>query len=442
MKHAPPPFQLPNGNKAVFAKFLSATYELTFDCVNESVTVKTTIDLIVPESGQPVIDLSTKAPIEAIKSVKILSNASQLSALEEYQVPLTGQDAVGPDWTPLVSVLEEPLAAGATHTVEIQHTLKSHSKRNELLWDIANKSVYCFFEMSDETPGPEATYDGRHFLERYVPANFEYDQFPSVWTVKVTGAGEPHMLVTSVSAIPIELAAVNAFSATFTTPQWYSASSLFFFLGAKSKTQFAGPFSVDGVPITVFNHLPAAAPTLATWQPKITNKMGRLNADLGPFPCPHLIVYAGMGMAMEYANAIAASENNLLHELVHCYLGRSILPADGDSGWIDEGFAVWYEAAGMLPPQTNPPGPASKIGGIRPYRRGTDRRAWTQGRTMMAYLDHLLKNAGTGGLCDLVKLAYFGSAQGTIITTADLQAAVEKLTGVGLAAVFQRCIRS
>jgi hypothetical protein len=93
---------------------------------------------------------------------------------------------------------------------------------------------------------------------------------------------------------------------------------------------------------------------------------------------------------MEYAGAVSATKSSLFHELVHCWFGRSVLPMNGDAGWVDEAIAEWYTARrwGQGGPAIPKPRRRRNMGDLSPYRRWTIPGDGKSGMTLLQWIDH------------------------------------------------------
>ena len=71
-----------------------------------------------------------------------------------------------------------------------------------------------------------------------------------------------------------------------------------------------------------------------------------LESAFGPLPHGSVTVLARgtRPKAMEYAGAAATHIGALRHELDHSNFARSIMPANGNAGWIDEALATWGDS--------------------------------------------------------------------------------------------------
>ena len=81
------------------------------------------------------------------------------------------------------------------------------------------------------------------------------------------------------------------------------------------------------------------------------------------------------------------------HELFHSYFARGVMPANGNSGWLDEALASWRDEGY----QTLSDLSGSSMMSAHPYyTRTTDRAAYSFGERFMRLMDGKL--ASKGGL--------------------------------------------
>src|SRR5690606_12751374 len=140
--------------------------------------------------------------------------------------------------------------------------------------------------------------------------------------------------------------------------------------------------SVDGreIPITVYS--PWKSRTKRCKKETI-RVMQELEADYGPWGHPSFVAYGtlpGTG-GMEHAGATATSFGALDHEMLHSYFAKGVVPANGNSGWIDEAIASWRDKGYQRLPKPGFSG--SNLGAHSPYKRNTDDRAYALGAKFM-----------------------------------------------------------
>ena len=146
-------------------------------------------------------------------------------------------------------------------------------------------------------------------------------------------------------------------------------------------------------------------------------------------PHPSFIAYGrmpGVG-GMEHAGATATSFKALDHEMLHSYFAKGVMPANGNSGWIDEAIASWRDKGYQSNPTTGFTG--SNLGAHSVYKRNTDDRAYGLGAAFMSYLDYKLHNSG--GLKAFLR-GYFQTYKHQVITTEHFKNNLEFFSGLDL----------
>jgi hypothetical protein len=415
----PPPIKPANGARVVFVKFQKARHRLTIDVAKRTTTVESEILFEVPQYGRPILDVT---PAAGARADYFVNGQKVLTA--EISAPKCRRDSDRSRRSACFRYVNEAYEAG----VYSAHICYELAERESLGVTWGQDGVTCFLGMSDYKAAC-----GRHFLERYLPANPEYDRHPVQLDVELVSTRKEHVVLAN-GAVTGDLA--TRFSVEF--PEWYSASCPFFFLAPRDEV-VVSELLIDGagrpkLPVTVFAAGPDRADVaLDRYVELIKNNLPDIERDLGPFPHERLVVFAGQ-KGMEYAGAVTCSEANLVHELVHCYFGRSVLPVNGDSGWIDEAVANWYTATpewkkgGSQPLRRN-------IGALSPYRRETVELHGLHGRNFLRYLD---KESNRELLGFLKKLhEKFARAQ---LDSRQLQYELEQLIGRPLGDEFDRCV--
>jgi hypothetical protein len=242
----------------------------------------------------------------------------------------------------------------------------------------------------------------RLFLERYLPTNLEFDQHSIELEVILTKT--PELVCFTNGTVGPPPSGHNPPSFTVDFPDWYTCSCPFFFLEESNKIASCEDTwnTSDGrtIDVVVFGRLSQGG-RLTDYKDEALKHLEDLQARFGPYPHDKLILY-GTVYAIEYAGAAEVAGGSVLHELVHQYFGRCVLPADGNAGWIDEAIAHWV-VSGCNEYEVRPDR-LSKMGAVSPYRRGTDKRARTLGPMLIGYLDHLLRKEGKSMVGFLSKL--------------------------------------
>ena len=354
LSHRPPSFTTPAG-KAVFVDFTSADYDITYDVKKKASTVKAEISFNAPEAGLPIFD-SVTAP------TSIVLDGQAVDATETKT----------PSRETTLRLINKAVNSG-THKMTIEVPLTE-------LVEYLPAGVKSAFWTSDLSE--------RQFLERYLPANFEFDQVPMTLKVKFIGATDQVIYTNGVQKVGRD----GVIEITY--PKYYTASSLYFHTTPKSevkelRTSFK---SIDGRELPVVIYIKASAWTnLESLKTKTAEIFQELERDYGAFPHPSITVYnSGMG-GMEYCGATITSTSALGHELFHSYFARGMMPANGNSGWLDEALASWrdggYQRSSTL-------SGSSQMSAHPQYTRTTDRAAYTFGAKFMAYMDAKMQDKG------------------------------------------------
>ena len=168
-----------------------------------------------------------------------------------------------------------------------------------------------------------------------------------------------------------------------------------------------------------------------------------LDTDFGPFPHGSVTVFARdeCQSAMEYAGVVATNIGALRHELDHSYLARSIMPADGNAGWIDEAIASWGDSG--YQPREKKPDNGANMGARSPYVRTTRQAAYDVGSQFLEHLDHVIRERGgpKQGLKSFLG-EYARKKRHQLVTAREFQELVEDYHGESLQELFDACVYS
>ncbi len=393
---APPNFPYGNGD-AVFVDFKSASYHLVYDLAAQTVNVDSVIEFEAPVAGYPIFDL-----VPEPRNVRLDDRDADVAEIAD------------PDHASHFRVVRTSVSPGM-HRLTLSHSITT----NVVFRSSGVASAFWTTDLTD-----------RRYLEQYLPTNFLFDQYPSSLRVEVVNAvGKPHVLrangiVTTVSE--------NIFQAEF--PAYFSASSLFFHLspvGAFTSSTFILK-SVDGrdLPVEVY-----AAGDPTPWVNHVKSVIPELEADYGPFPHAKVIAYGVVSGGMEYSGATMSSPTALGHELFHSYNARGVMPADGNSGWMDEAMSSWrdrnYPRRDVFTEKTD-------MAGHSPWFRKTDTDAYSIGTDFLEWMAGRM--AAKGKDFKLFLREYFRAHLYQTVVTEDLRTAMEIYGGLDLAADFDRYI--
>jgi hypothetical protein len=358
LTHAPKSFPYRDG-KAVFVDFTKAHYEITYDLNQKSARALAEMSFTAPESGYPIFD-SVTAP----ESV-VLDN--QKTSSEERKTP---------DQATTLRVIGRKIEAG-------EHLLRVELPLSELV-DFKLGGVKSAFWTSD--------LDERNFLERYLPSNFEFDQVKMDFLVRFQGLTKPQSIYTNGSVLRLDQ---ETFQIDF--PEHFTASSIFFHTtpeGIMDETRFTLK-SIDGrvLPVLLYATKGSWIASLDRLKEKVTSVFRELEADYGAFPHPSILVYQAGAGGMEYCGATMSDFGSVGHELFHSYFARGIMPANGNSGWLDEALASWRDNGY---PTLNSLSGSSGMSSHPYYTRITDTAAYSFGARFMSLLDG--ETRGKGGM--------------------------------------------
>lgn len=356
--HTPRSFSVAGG-KAVFADFTEAVYNITYDLNAQKASVVAEIKLETRESGFPIFD-SVQAPSSVLLD----------------GVAVTAVETKTPSRETTLRFVNKLTSPGA-HTLKIEVPLTTLVK-------FSATGVSSAFWTSD--------LDERQFLERYMPANFEFDQVKMTFNVNFIGAKTKQVIYTNGTMTETKS---NVFKISY--PSYYTASSIFFHAvpqGTVTELRFSLK-SIDGrnIPSVVYFSPSTFGGSLERLKNKTTEVFHELESDYGPFPHPSITVLQAGSGGMEYCGATMTDFSALGHELFHSYFARGVMPANGNSGWLDEALASWrddgYQTLDTLSGSTGMSSHAY-------YTRTTDTAAYSFGERFMSYLDG--KTKAKGGL--------------------------------------------
>lgn len=350
--NAPDNFELKN-RTAVFIDVTDIKTTIEYNVGSSVVKAKTKLSFIQSVEGSPIIDLTPIASKILIDSVA--------TTLDEVSLP--GKVST-------VRVLGLILKPGK-HELLIENTIS----KNVRFLSSGVKSAFWMSDLSD-----------RRYLEQYLPANLEYDQYKMDLEVEIVGASAEHQILANGE---VKKLAKNHFSVSF--PSYFTASSVYFHLMPENsfKEKSFSFKSVDGreIPVTVYS-----SSSLSSYIKKTKSVLTELEGDYGPFPHNKVVIYGAGSGGMEHCGATITSLSALGHELTHSYFARGIMPARGNAGWVDEAIASWRDA-GYKEYQTRSLS-RSQMAGHSIYRRTTDRNAYSKGARFMGYLHGKFSDAG------------------------------------------------
>lgn len=359
LTHRPKSFSTGSG-KAVFVDFISAEYDITYSAEKRSASVTATIKFEAPEAGMPIFD-SVEDPTSVILDGEGVINFATKTPNNETTV----------------RVINKVVSTGS-HTLVVTVPLSTLVEYK----DGGVKSAFWTSDLSE-----------RKFLERYMPANLEYDQVKMTFNVFFEG-GKAQKIYSNGFARTKTIKGRTGTQISF--PPYFNASSIFFHTvpeGTTDELRFSLK-SIDGreIPAVVYVGKSILGSTnLSSLKEEASKVFHELEGDYGAWPHPVLVVYNAGSGGMEYCGATMTSFSALGHELFHSYFARGVMPANGNSGWLDEALASWrddgYQTLGSLTG-------TSQMSAHPYYTRTTDMAAYSFGERFMSFMDGRLKAKG------------------------------------------------
>ena len=357
IQHAPPSFRT-EGGKAIFVDFKKADYFLNYDSVKKTLTAESSITFESFEEGMPVFDMVENPTSFLVDGQSVATKV----------INSTDKDT----WFRIVLKTLKP----GLHTL----TVSSPVTQGVSFLPTGVSSAFWLNDLGD-----------RAFLEAYLPANFEYDQYKMTLFIDFKTMNNQKIFSNGV----VTKKADNKFVVEF--PETYNSSALYYHTAPISRFpeknfNFA---SIDGkeIPAVVYSKDPSI--DLENVKNKVTTMIQNLEASYGPWLHEKIIVYIAGSGGMEYCGATMTDLGSLNHELTHSYFARGgLMPSNGNAGWIDEALTTWSDSGMNTKPNLN--GVVANMAGQSPYRRYTDNRAYSIGASFMSYLH--FRYQANGGL--------------------------------------------
>lgn len=373
--------------------FLAQDLTMTFNPSTQKVTGHSLISFKLKHAGRPYFELQG-----TVKNVKINDVATSATSISDPD----GQNQSY--WS-----VNEEVSSDAIHQVEFDYELPTGRV------SFVDGGVRFLTDMTD--------LSGK-FFEYWGPVGFEEDAFAMNLILKVPGTTSTHVLRTNGT---ITSSGSTEWRVTF--PNYYSKSSFYVHLTNQTtlpsqKFVYKGlekdiPIEVYGVTSSLVNSAVAVLPSL----------FKELEADYGPYPHDKFLAYMNdRSGGMEYVGATITSVASIDHELLHSWFARSVIPADGRSGWIDEAMASWrdygYTRASSTLNRT-----ATNLSNYSPFRKTTPSNSYVDGRGLFAELDR--EFATMGGLKSVMKDLH-ATYKHKVITNEEFWSFLEDHTGMEL----------
>jgi hypothetical protein len=397
LHQAPPSLDLSRSAKGVFVDFQSSKSLITYDISKKISTVETTIIFKQDSVGKPIFDLVTEPKNVVLNSMR--------TSISTNTVSMNGVSTV--------RYLDETLGVG-THKMVITNSISKN-----ITWsDGSVKSAFWMSDLSD-----------RRYLEQYLPTNLEFDQYKMDFEVKLIGSRFNHTLYTNGD---IKELAKNHWAVSY--PETFTASSLYFHLTKSGifDEKRATYTSVDGrkIPFIVYT-----SGTASRYLNSALKVVKELEADYGPWPHAQVLIYGAGSGGMEYCGATITSSRALGHELTHSYFARGVMPAHGNSGWVDEAVASWRD--GGYKGYNSWSLSRTKMAGHSVYQRTTDRAAYTKG---MKFIGYLHKKFEAKESFKVFLKSFFETKKFKPFKTPEFQKAIEDFYNESLATDFDKYV--
>jgi hypothetical protein len=386
---APPSFKYKNG-KAVFMDIQKGLYKIDYYPSTFRSRVKTTWEFELKEEGYPLFDFvpwGIRAKLDG-KRVR-LGRVRSPDRVTKYRV--------------------------------IRKKLKLGKYKLELYTRVKRGITYGFRSVNSGFFIKDLSQ--KKFLEKYVPANLEFDQYPITFDVRVKSK-KKHVFVANGKRTRL---GYNHYKIEY--PDYYSSSSVYFHVFKVGRYKWLEETftSING------NKVPVIVYTKKKYSPEVFMAKAReyfdeLESDYGAYAQKEILIYGmAKGGGMEYPGATATSLRSLGHEMFHFYFAKSVIPADGNSGWMDEGLASWRDKG--YKSFDHPGYEMFNLGAHSVYKRNTDSNSYRIGRKFFAYLNSKfdLKSALKG---------YYEKYKNSLVTTGIFINYLEEQTGLSLEGEF------
>ena len=400
LDQAPPNFSYKK-SKAVFVDFKKAVYTINYDLQKKEASVDTTVLFYMPQAGHPLFDLVPNPTNVTINGVK--SSANEIS---------------DPDKASKLRVLNTLLSPGM-HTLKMRNVIDTNITFNQL-------GVASGFWMGDLTD--------RKFLEQYIPSNYEYDQFAIEFIVNFKGAKNLKHIVKTNGTIKN----LKDGSSYIQFPDYYTSSSVFFHVfpeGLNLMNVMFDYHSIDGriLPVDIYTSV-----DMTEWPSMTKQLLTELEKDYGPFPHQKVLIYGNSLRrgGMEYAGATVTGLPSLGHELFHSYNARGVMPANGNSGWMDEAMASWRDNKSPLAKELS--FEATQLAAHSVWQRNTDRMAYVEGSAFLSMVAYKMNEKGFN-LKEVLN-EYYKTFMHKTVTTKTFEKKILDETGLDFTADFNKYI--
>lgn len=425
LDRAPPPLTLPDGRKAVPIDITDAELKIVFSSSSRvsarKAEAQATIKFRVKEAGLPMFRFALTRQFWGSLDGDFNVPRFEYDTPAETRLLEPKPELPAPEHRTRVWVYARALDPAAEHTLVLHYSVASRTTFHD-------RGVAFAFFMNDldHADAPAG------FLDRYMPANFEFDAFPLRVELEVQGEIGPHRLFANGEA-----SEAGAGKWRIAYPAYFTSSSHFLHLTDRelevAREEYAGKEAA--IPITAYAEERAVIDEAL---PKVRQVLAELEEAYGAFPHRSLTLYLtreslGPGVVgMEYAGAAMTDTGAVAHELFHSWFARGVMPQDGDSGWMDEAIATWRDVGYVH--YLRSLRKRAQLAGFSPYRVDTPSDAYGPGLDLLNCLDRKLQPKG--GLRPALR-DWFAERKLKVASTADFEAFLEKRFELSLAEHFQ-----
>ncbi len=402
---SPPSFNWQN-EKVVPIDMQSVDISYVFDITTQTVKANATVEFKPLETGFPMMDLVPNPTVILFDNTAILSS--------DFPTIPDPQNATK------MRVLKRKVVAQSKHVLYFEYALE------EKHMTFTTDSVRSGFFISDLARG------GREFFEQFGPANFEFDAVKYRFHVQVTGTTKTHEIFTNGA---MNAVGDNKWSIDFAP--FYIASSIYFHIADEGHF-LKRSFNYQGLekeyPVTIYSKTQSLVDRASSASRAVLKE---LEEAYGPIIHDRVVAFITPdGGGMEHCGATMTSLWALEHEFAHFWFARGVMPANGNSGWIDEAVASWRDE-GYQTADGEPDRSPVNMSNFSPYKRDTNQLAYTRGEELMREFDYIFE--AQGGMKPLLRELYTKHQRQTI-TYQYFKQFLETATGIDLTAIFNRYV--
>lgn len=302
------------------ADFQTETLQLTLDATARTIVGHAEIRFRPVDTGVPMVRLTAKPTAATLDG-----RAIQLGTVRD------------PDDVTTFMTAGTELAADSDHVLTVDYEIPDDNVASDTYLSLSEERSINFQTLMQDQGGRTAAGPMASYFEAYGPAGIEADQFQLSLQLDLVGSTAPHRLFANGAA---QTTAPNQWTIEF--PAYFSTSSFFVHLTSLPFVvrELSYPGLERDIPITVYGNnaedVDKAVELLPGW-------FTELESTFGPYAHASFIADVAQGGGMEYTGATVTSLGAISHELCHSWFARGVMPADGRSGWIDEGIATWRD---------------------------------------------------------------------------------------------------